>query len=881
MFVDLITLLLAAMPFLPADVHTARDVRLLPLNNAQAKLRVSLRGTVTFVSPRNDYFYLQDDTGGVRVKWATKHEPQPGEWVQVIGNTTLGDFLPEVEAKFITADTEAIGKHKTPVPIDYTLTMDDAAYLDGQLVEAVVVVQRAWTHDGWLQFDVARGRGSAVVCVPLPGRVKEGQALAGAVMKIRGVCHASVHPNRQLAGPPRILVNDLSAFEMVRPPRAELFAMPPVTARDLAVFRPDPIEARLPVHVTGVVTLNLAGRQLHIHDGTGVFQAILMDTVTVNLGDRVSVVGYPRPSTDPQRLDNSQVHILGPGEFPSPQLGSPAQARDGKLEGQVMKFTGVIHEVSRQKEWQTITIVAEGLSFTALLLEPPTNSEPDPAWLPGCKIEVAGIVTKQPLDGIRRNSFAVFTNKDAIQVLETPVETRPSWWTGRRVAFLTAGFLGLFLLSGATVTVLRIQVRRAAAIVRKQYEEKEKLEGQLKLAAKLETVGRLAGGIAHDFNNLLTVINGCAVLLEEEIAKNPAKAKGHAAEIQRAGGQAAALTRQLLTFSRQRAVTPHPIDLNAVVMEAVQVLMRLMGDKVTIRVATEPNLPFAMAESSLLAQILLNLAVNARDAMPNGGILTLATTFVQPGLVRLSASDTGVGMTDEVKAHIFEPFFTTKEVGRGTGLGLSTVYGIVQTLGGKIRFRSEQGSGTTFEVDLPATGATDALAPRGPLTPLRLPIPPDPSQMSTDLGSADDTIVTPSPLSPLSKTPVNLERSATVFLVEDDDAVRMLVTHVLEQAGLKVLTATGSEDARRVLASYTGPVDLLITDVVMPGQSGRELAEQLRNSRPNLRVLFISGYTSDEILLQGVREDQVELLHKPFAPRELVEQVRRILGQPA
>jgi CheY-like chemotaxis protein/two-component sensor histidine kinase len=414
--------------------------------------------------------------------------------------------------------------------------------------------------------------------------------------------------------------------------------------------------------------------------------------------------------------------------------------------------------------------------------------------------------------------------------------------------------------------------------VRKQYEEKEKLEGQLKLAAKLEVVGRLAGGIAHDFNNLLTVINGCAQLLEEEIATDPAHATALAAEIQRAGGQAAALTRQLLTFSRQRTVTPHALDLNAVVTEAAQVLVRLMGEKVKIRVVTEPNLPLAMAEASLLAQILLNLAVNARDAMPDGGTLTFSTSLAEPGWVRLTAADTGVGMTDDVKSHIFEPFFTTKDVGKGTGLGLSTVYGIVQTLGGKIRFHSELGRGTTFEVDLPTAGAAVNLAPTAPLTPLRLPPPPNPSEVPTDVASSENTVET---LSPLVATPIPArEGPAVVFLVEDDESVRSLVRHVLEHAGMTVLSATGSEEALTALAEHTGPLDLLITDVVMPGIGGRELADRVRESRPGLPVLFMSGYTPDEVLMQGVREDQVDFLHKPFAPQELTQLVRRMLGQP-
>ncbi len=867
MLVELFALLFAASTLVPV-FHTAQDVRSLPIREAQSGHRVWLAGTVTFTPPRGNYFYLQDRTGGVRIEWLADRELKPGEWVKVSGVTTAGTFLPEVRATRVESIPDGMPPKREPsVPVSYTLTLDDAPFLDGQVVEVVAVVQRVWTHEGWLQFDLARGRGNAVAYVPLPlpARVKDAEKFAGAVMKVRGVCRVNTN-NRQMIGPPRILVNDLAAFEEVKPARQ---ALPPTTARELAMFRPDAIEVRLPVQVTGVVTLNLGNRQFHIHDGTGVVQAVTIDSVKVMPGDRVSVVGYPRLAADPVRLDNAQVSKEGTAPLPPPQPGTLAQARDGKLEGQVVKFAGVVHEAGRQGNWMTMTVVAEGLTFTVIILEAlPNQTEVPPPAAPGSKVEVTGVVTKQPLEGVRRNAFALMAQSEGITVLETPPELLPpSWWTGRRVAYLTAGFVGLFLMGGATVTALRVQVRRATALVRKQYEEKEKLEGQLKLAAKLEAVGRLAGGIAHDFNNLLTVINGCAQLLDEEIANDPNHATVLASEIQRAGGQAAALTRQLLTFSRQRSVTPHPLDLNAAVTEAAHLLVRLVGERVTLRVVIEPNIPPAMAESSLLSQILLNLAVNARDAMPEGGTLILTTSCPESEWVRLSVTDTGVGMTDDVKAHIFEPFFTTKDVGKGTGLGLSTVYGIVQTLDGKIRFHSELGRGTTFEVDLPA--APGSSAPITMLAPLRLTAPADP-------GSA---IETPAPLASMP-TPPNSIGSPVVILVEDDEAVRSLIRHVLENAGATVLAATEPEEALRTLAQHTDPVDLLITDVMMPGFSGRELADRVLESRPGLRVLFISGYTSDEVLLQGVREDQVNFLHKPFAPRELIEQVRRMLEHP-
>jgi signal transduction histidine kinase/CheY-like chemotaxis protein len=872
MLADFLALLLAALPAV-SGLATARDVRLLPAAGARAGRPVLLRGTVTFAPPRGGYFYLQDATGGVRVKWAADRDLRAGERVAVRGRTTAGAFLPEVEARAVTADGPPGGP---PRPAEFTLALDDAPYLDGQLVEVVAVVERAWAHEGWLQFDLARGRGNAVAYVPLPlpARAGQAQSLAGAVARVRGVCRVNANAARQLAGPPRILVNDLNDFAVLRPARADPFGAPPRTAAELVPFRADPVEARLPARVEGVVTLNQGGKQVYVHDGTGAVQATLTDSAAILVGDRVAVVGYPRPGTDPARLDNARLRALGPGRLPPPRPGTPAQARDGKLEGEVVRLTGTVHEVGRQKDWMTLTVLADGLTFTTILRDLPAPRGEYPAWPPGSGVEVTGVVTRQPLEGVRRTAFVVVAGAADIKVLEAPPLPRPpSWWADRRLAYLAAGFLGLALAGGATVTALRAQVRRATALVRRQYEEKEKLEGQLKLAAKLEAVGRLAGGIAHDFNNLLTVINGCAEMLAEEVAGGPGGAPGHAAEIQRAGRQAAALTRQLLTFSRQRAVTPHPLDLSAAVAEAALVLARLVGERVKVLVSTGPGLPPVMAESSLLAQILLNLAVNARDAMPDGGTLALATALAEPGWVRLSASDTGCGMSEEVKAHVFEPFFTTKEVGKGTGLGLSTVYGIVQTLGGRIRFRSELGRGTTFEVDLPAAGSPAAAAPPAPLAPLRLP-PPLPDAATELAGAAEAAVALP----PAPKPPA--AGSGVVFLVEDDDAVRAIVHHVLVSSGLAVLSAAGPEEAMAALSGYAGPLDLLITDVVMPGRSGRELAEQFREARPGLRVLFISGYTSDEILLQGVREEQVDFLHKPFSSRELVEQVRRLLGQP-
>ena len=816
---------------------------------------VRLTGVVTlFCSPSGEHFYLQDSTGGVRVKWTANRELNLGDRVEVRGKTKIGSFLPEVDASRV----RVVGKGELPDPVPFTLTLDDALFLDGEWVEIVAVVQRAWVHDGWLKLDLARGRGNAVAYVPLPLgiQLKTAEGFRGAVMRVRGVCRVNANAARQMIGPPSILVSDLKAFKEVTPPPADPFELPVTAVRDLPVFRPDPIAARLQVRITGVVTLN-QGTQFYVSDETGVVHVSCGEAVKVKPGDRVSVVAFPRLTADPLRVDNGRFRVIGTGPFPPAQPGVLKAAADGKLEGQVARFTGRVIDAGPQANWMTLTLEAEDRKFTFVLLEE-VSAEAQPLASLGSKVEVTGVVTRLPLNGVRRTEFTVFAKSDGFTLLEPPPEPpSPSWWTGHRVAYLLTGFCGLFLLGGATVTALRVQVRRAAALAQQQSEEKEKLQGQLNVAAKFEAVGRVAGGVAHDFNNILTVINGCAQLLDKEIASDPTHAATLAADIRRAGRVASAMTHLLLAFSRQRTLAPHPLDLNAAVADAAPILARLLGTRISLRVAPGSPLPPVLAETGMLLQVLINLTVNAGEAMPDGGTFTITTAPAEPGWVRLTTADTGMGMTEEVKKRAFERGFTTKSA--GTGTGLSTVCDIVQTLGGRLRLRSEVGRGTEFEIDLPATGAPTALLPAN-----------SPGEGAHDTPTAiaqtgsQDTL-TASP--PASSRPV-------VLVVEDDDAVRSYVLHVLEQAGMCVLTATDPADALDVLARHEGTIDLLVTDLMMPGMSGRQLADHVRTARPGIPVLFMSGNTADAI------DEDADFLHKPFIPRELTERVRRALGQP-
>ena len=440
-------------------------------------------------------------------------------------------------------------------------------------------------------------------------------------------------------------------------------------------------------------------------------------------------------------------------------------------------------------------------------------------------LEVMGVVEGLPIEARRKNGQSIWLSLNLRLVKDE-----------NGVTIYHAG------------TIEDITARMEAEAHRKE------LEQQLRQSQKMEAIGQLAGGVAHDFNNLLTAINGYSSLALQR-ANPDDRMRGYLEEIKKAGERAANLTRQLLAFGRKQMLKPVPLNLNDVVAEMSKMLRPLIGEDICFNAIFDPELKQIRADPGQIEQVLVNLVVNSRDAMPQGGTLTIETANIRidqefasrhpdlaPGdYVVLTVSDNGCGMDEKTRARIFEPFFTTKEKGRGTGLGLSTVYGIVTQSGGTIRVYSEPGEGTVLKVFLPQFQSSGEPQPKVSV----------------------DTVVP--------------RGSETILLVEDEDVVRGLARQILEQAGYNVLDARGGEEAIRLCHERRAPIDLLLTDVVMPETSGKEVAARLTRLRPLTRVLYMSGYTDDAIVHHGVLDSDVEFIQKPFTPIALARKVREVL----
>ena len=444
---------------------------------------------------------------------------------------------------------------------------------------------------------------------------------------------------------------------------------------------------------------------------------------------------------------------------------------------------------------------------------------------------------------------------DRAKVMEAAREAK-STGVGQRVEYRIRHKQGHWIALESTASAVRNQKGEVEklVIVNRDVTERKQLEDQLRLSQKIEAIGRLSGGIAHDFNNLMGVIIGYTEALQKKI-KPDDPFREPIDEIQHAGKRAAALTQQLLAFSRKQVLEPRILDLNAIVTDVERMLGRLIGENIELKIEASRPVGLVKADPTQIEQVLINLAVNARDAMPQGGKLTIESSnvelddgaarrhrYIVPGdYILLKVSDTGCGMDDKVRAHIFEPFFTTKEKGKGTGLGLATVYGVIKQSGGYVFVESEPGKGSTFEIYLPRVEA------------------------------AVDKPVERKRVGKIVRT------HQTVLVVEDEPALLKITRNMLRETGFTVYEAANAQQALEIVRRKELHIDLLLTDVIMPGMSGRALADALNSLRPETRVLYMSGYTDGEIATQGVLETGTSILRKPFTQEDLLRSVDEVL----
>ncbi len=932
----------------PQPLAFAQQIRRLTPEEAAQQRPVRIAAVVTHFNPHLGDLFVQDLSAGIYV------HPQnllaglvPGDRVQIEGTTDPGSFSPCIQATSMTL----LGKGLLPEPEPYDFDWDDARWLDGQYVQARVIVESV-VQDGLVtRVSVYTDRGSGRVVIP-GDAASAMKKLIGLSVRIRGALVAGFNADRTIGFGPTLYAQSVPPIRVAHPNEGS--TMTRKMADLFGRFHPELEPGVRRVSVSGTVTANPSSEFFAIQDGT--IGALIYPSSPTALapGTRVEVTGILDIRGPRLVFTRADVKVIASGSEAPPLVEPVDLLVRGQRDGRLVEIVGILDELVIREGTTILTVRSGATWFEAHV--PQHEAAGD--WLvPKSKIKLVGVPSSLNFPRSTSTQFVLFLRTPAdVTVVEVPpvppVPPPPPWWTPKRIAAVVGGISAVGVLVAAWVVSLRLRVRRQTVQIRQQLEseaqldaryknlfdiagdavwvtdrtgqiaalnragekllgvtreqalghtitefvdptdsqmvrgsrvavalapfeltlrpatgapviaeltsrvlpdggvqtiarnvtERRKLQDQMERVRRLDAIGRLAGGIAHDFNNLLTVINGSAELLQGLLP--PGDARELAESVLGAGERAAGLTRQLLTFSRQRFATPSAVDLAAAVTGLLPILKRLIGDHVQIATTLPADRPPVTADTGLIEQIVMNLAMNASDASPSGGTIVLETETLADGWGRLSVIDTGSGMDDATQARLFEPFFTTKPVGQGTGLGLATVYGIVQGLGGRITFTSTLGRGTAFFVDFP-------------------PVMVDPPMPETHANE---------PTSPNAA-----RHRGTVLLVEDDDAVRLLASQVLRIAGFDVLSAGSGLEALEQYEHRGHSIDLLVTDVLMPGMTGTQLAERLKLVRPGLRVLYVSGYPGDELSRQGLAEEGIELLRKPFTPSELNARVAELL----
>jgi signal transduction histidine kinase/CheY-like chemotaxis protein len=826
------------------------EIKRLSPEEASKRYPVRVRGTVNLHYLSSQNLFFQDPTGGIYVTLMKSSLPpvSPGTQVELEGVSNPGDFAPTIhEGKM-----RVLSPGHLPPAVEISAPEDLSIADENRWARIRGIVRKIGTlPNPGLQIDLeASGRHFPIDIVNGSRSATDAQWI-DAEVEIEGILGALFDENRRLQGF-HMMVPTQEFVKVTRPAPSNPFAVAATSLQRLFGFSLEAVP-RHRVKVEGTVTAARLGKRVYIAADSAALRLLTSADSHAHVGERVEALGFLPLGAKLPVLEEAELRVLGTGP---PQAAAASNAEDlltGAMDSRLVWLEARLVDRRRTHGDEILTLQAGKASFTAVLGQP----QPLPAFdalRAGSMLRLTGVCdttwdpTRAPPEPV---SFRLLLRSPA----DVAVVQLASWWTARNTLGVLAGVCALLVVVLAWVFVLKRRVSNQTAMLAARLELESQLQAQLAQAQKLESVGRLAGGVAHDFNNLLTVINGYSDLALARLrAGDPLRPQLE--QIRRAGARAAVLTQQLLGFSRKQIIRPKPLNLNAVVSDAVTMLRPMLGELIAVHTVLQSTLGQVVADTSQIDQILMNLAANARDAMPQGGALTIETRNVNvdehgkhadmeipPGsYVLLTVVDTGAGMSPETLRNIFEPFFTTKEHGRGTGLGLATVYGIVKQNGGWIDVQSELGQGTAFRVWFPRTSEIDATAP---------------AQAPADVSGGSEILL----------------------VVEDQEDVRKFAVEVLKSCGYTVLSSADAEAALELAGRYSNSIHLLVTDVVLPGMNGRELARRLKAIRPAMQVLFMSGYNQDVVAEHGILEPGTAYLAKPFTPGELAAKVRELLSK--
>ncbi len=818
-------------------VRSVEAVKALPRSEAARGYPVEVNGIVTVpINPRHDSFFLQQGSTGICIFAPRGQTPslREGQRVRVVGRTEKGGFAPVIRETSLTA----LGSGSLPLPVkidpgDVFHGWEENLWVETEGL-ATAVITDGQTH----QLEVFSGPRRLLVWFSEESPVDRLTSLVGARVRIQGVYSPLYTGSAVLTGF-RLFTASLRMVKVIAPPPVETEFR---TIASLSQF--DPRGApRHRFRTQGTVTYRDGRGRLYLQDGDATMQIVGNGSGDPPLDARVSVEGFLSPEPGLPRMEH--VRWVSVSQGPSP-IAAQALAESlvrGDFEGRLITVEGFLESRRTSGGELQLNMIAGRSRFTAYL-EAPGSGNAFPKLRPGALLRLTGVCAAQPSQSIAGGTLAsvLLRGGDDIDVIgDAP------WWDLRRALYAASTASLLLVLVLAWVARLRHNL-----VV--QMTLRSNLEEQLLHAQKMESVGRLAGGVAHDFNNYLTIVLGYTSMLLEQFPDKGA-IRSRLTTIREVGEKTASLTRQLLAFSRKQVLQPVPCNLNDIISSAKSTLLPLIGEHIGIEMRLQAIEPVNIDPGQFL-QVLVNLSVNARDAMPDGGKLTFETTMLelgtrdtppefglQPGrYVCVSVTDTGMGMDHTTRQRAFEPFFTTKEPGRGTGLGLAVVFGIVKQSHGHIDVESSPGKGTCFRIYLPISEKRVA---------------PEQTYSSKKAGTGSETIL----------------------IVEDQAAVRDLVRTVLERQGYTVLAASSPSQALSILGNPVNRIDLLLTDLVMPEMSGHVLAAEARAKRPGIRVLYMSGYSEEEVAEQNEGKERIDFLEKPFTMSKVAEAVRRVLDK--